>query len=186
MRARTCKVCKTKYQPQRPLQAVCSNYACALSHARNTQTKALRKQTRARKEGLRTKSDWLKLAQAEFNGYIRLRDADLNLGCISCGRFHHGQWHAGHYRPVGGLGAPYRFNEMNCHRQCAPCNNWKSGNLTEYRIELVKRVGVDIVEWLEQDREPLKLTIEEIKAVRGYYRKARKAMMLTAGESEPF
>ena len=56
---------------------------------------------RERKEKLKSRSDWLKDLQRVFNEFIRLRDADLP--CISCGRYHQGQWHAGHYRSVGGL-----------------------------------------------------------------------------------
>jgi hypothetical protein len=39
-----------------------------------------------------------------------------------------------------------------------------SANLIEYRIGLVKRIGVEQVEFLERkDHQPLKLTVDEIK-----------------------
>jgi hypothetical protein len=146
--------------------------------------KAERAALRKRKEGLRSKSDWLKLAQAEFNKFIRLRDS--NLPCISCGRFHNGQYHAGHYRTTAAQPA-LRFNELNCHKQCQPCNTHKSGNITEYRIELIRRIGVDLVEWLEKDhRQPKPWSVDEIKAIRKYYREAQKQILVTPGEIDPF
>jgi hypothetical protein len=67
-----------------------------------------------------------------------------------------------------------------------PCNAHKSGNITEFRIELVRRVGESLVEWLEKDHPPCKWSIEELKMIRKYYQDAVKAMMITPGESEPF
>lgn len=111
------------------------------------------------KEKLKTHSEWLQDLQKVFNQYIRKRDAGD--GCISCGT-KSGQMQAGHYRSVGA--APeLRFEELNVHAQCATCNNYLSGNLIEYRINLVKKIGAEKVEWLEGHHEPQKLTIQEIK-----------------------
>lgn len=130
-----------------------------------------------------TVNDHHKLTQREFNAYIRLRDA--NLPCVSCGRFHQGQWHAGHYRTTKAQPA-LRYNELNCNRQCSSCNNHLSGAITEYRIELIRRIGIDLVEWLERDFPAPKWTIDELKALRQYYKNAQRAMMETPGECEPF
>lgn len=127
-----------------------------------------RKKLKERKEGLMSLSEWKKKIQTEFNKYIRLRDKDLP--CISCQRHHQGQYHAGHYRPVGGSPERLRYDERNCHKQCAPCNNHKSGNLNEYRIHLVKKIGLPRVEWIEGDHEPLHLTIPEAKDLLKYWR----------------
>ena len=64
------------------------------------------------------------------------------------------------------------------------CNNYKSGNLIEYRIELVNRLGPELVEWLDRDHpQPSKWEIEEIRAIRDYYRGATKALrQYMAGE----
>ena len=172
---RKCKVCKDPYTPTRPLQSVCGRFECAINQGRAVQEKARRKAFRARKEHGRTRSDWIKLAQTDFNRFIRLRDSDLP--CISCGRMHEGQWHASHYRPTGQNSA-LRFNEINCHRACQPCNTHKSGNLIPYRLELVNRIGLELVEWLEKDHP--KVTpweIEELQAIRKYYQRAVKALM---------
>ena len=74
------------------------------------------------------------------------------------------------YRSVGAC-PELRFCEINCFRQCVPCNQHKSGNIIEYRINLVKRIGADKVAWLErQDHEPKKYTIEDCKAIIKYYK----------------
>lgn len=121
---------------------------------------------RADKERLKTRQDWLKEAQASVNRYIRLRDQGKP--CISCGRHHQGQWHAGHYRSVG-ANPEMRFLEMNIHAQCAPCNNHLSGNIINYRIGLIARYGVEIVEWLEGAHPALHLSVDEIKEIKAKY-----------------
>lgn len=133
--------------------------------------KAARAKHRADKERIKPRGQWLKEAQSEFNKYIRLRDAKEP--CISCQRHHQGQYHAGHYRTVGAH-PELRFNEINCQKQCAPCNNHLSGNLVDYRINLIKKVGLDKVEWLEGPHDPAKLSIEDIKVIKNKYRQLAK------------
>lgn len=116
---------------------------------------------RERKEKLKSRPDWLKDLQRVFNEFIRLRDVDLP--CISCGRYHKGQYHAGHYRSVGAC-PELRFNEDNAHKQCSACNSHLSGNILEYRLGLIEKIGLERVEFLERkDHPPLKLSVEEIK-----------------------
>ena len=161
------------------MQAVCS-VDCSIGWANIKKAKkqaqeATRKRVEHRKEKERIKSrgDWIKEAQAAFNRWIRARDAELP--CISCGRFHDGQFHAGHYRTTAS--APeLRFNENNVHKQCSPCNLHKHGNVIEYRINLVKRIGIELVEWLEGHHEPKKYTIEELKQIKTKYSALVKAL----------
>jgi hypothetical protein len=78
---------------------------------------------------------------------------------------------AGHYMSVGST-PELRFNEDNVHKQCERCNSYFSGNLVNYRRELINRIGVERVEFLERkDHEPLKLTIDEIKELIKKYKK---------------
>ncbi|STY61393.1 Bacteriophage Lambda NinG protein [Mannheimia haemolytica] len=66
-------------------------------------------------------------------------------------------------KTVGG-NPELRFNEDNVNRQCSVCNNHKSGNIVNYRINLIEKIGLERVEFLERkDHPPLKLTIEQIK-----------------------
>jgi len=122
---------------------------------------------------------WLTEAQAAFNAWIRKRDEKLP--CISCSRFHSGQHHAGHYLSTGAR-PELRFDEANVHKQCAPCNNHKSGNAIEYRINLVKRIGGKRVGMLEGPHEPKKYTIDEIKEIKKEYKEKVKFLSLDPDE----
>lgn len=180
LKTKCCKVCGGEFETYDSFRKWCSS-DCGVKLAREQQAKQREKaaekrakeervKVRKARENLRAddRAYWLKKAQAEFNKFIRLRDRDLP--CISCGRFHQGQWHAGHYRSVGAC-PELRFNEDNVHKQCSVCNNHKSGNAIEYRIGLVERIGVEKVEFLERkDHPPLKLTIDEIKALIQVYK----------------
>lgn len=116
----------------------------------------------------RDKSYQTKLTQRVFNQWIRLRDSGLP--CISCG-ITYGQMHAGHYRSTGA--APeLRFEPLNAHSQCAQCNTHKSGNIGEYRIGLIKKIGLDKVEWLEGPHAAKKYSCEELIELRAYYAKS--------------
>jgi hypothetical protein len=46
----------------------------------------------------------------------------------------------------------------------------KSGDIVNYRIELVKRIGADKVDWLEGPHEAKRYTIEDLKAMKASYR----------------
>jgi hypothetical protein len=166
MKLKTCKACKEKFEPIRPLQQVCST-KCAYNYQKKAFEKKMQKEKVEKKKELMTLSDWLKIAQTTFNAYIRKRDEKLP--CISCQRHHQGQYHAGHYRTTAA--APQlRFNEFNVWKQCSACNNYKSGNITEYRINLVKMIGVDEVEKLENNSETRKFTIYEVKEINQIYK----------------
>jgi hypothetical protein len=120
-----------------------------------------------RREAIKTRSQWMKEAQTAFNAYIRARDQDKS--CVSCGRHHEGQWHAGHYLSTGAR-PELRFNEDNCHKQCQPCNTHLHGNLVMYRAELIRRIGLYAVERLEGPQTPKKYTIPDLKEIRDEYR----------------
>lgn len=174
-RPKKCKnpACGASFPPRRLGQAVCSP-ACGLAIApanRDKARKAIdqreRREIQVRKEKLKSRADHLKEAQVVVNQYIRLRDADLP--CVSCGRFHDGQWHAGHFRSAGGH-PELRFEPLNIWRQCAPCNTHKSGDLVNYRAELVRRIGAEKVEWLEGPHEAKRYTIDDLKAIKAEYR----------------
>ena len=167
-----CKICKNTFEPMRFAQIVCS-MSCAIEHSRALNAKKEKKEIKEAKAKLKPRADYLKECQAVVNKYIRLRDK--NEPCISCGRHHEGQYHAGHYRTVGA--APeLRFNELNCHKQCSVCNNHLSGNLIEYRRGLISKIGIDQVEWLEGKHEAKKYTIEEILDIKKHYQQKIKEL----------
>ncbi|MCD5970754.1 recombination protein NinG [Pseudomonas quasicaspiana] len=174
-KSKKCRVtdCGASFVPQRLGQAVCSP-ACAildapanLDRARKAIAQRNRQEIKVRKEKLKSRAEHLKDTQQAFNAWVRERDALLP--CISCGRHHQGKYDAGHYRTVGSNPA-LRFEPLNCHKQCVPCNQHKSGNIVEYRINLVLRIGSEKVHWLEGPHEPQKYTVEELKAMTADYR----------------
>ncbi len=174
-----CKFCKQPATQRFGLNYFC-NPDCAYSHARALQAKKVtkdaserRRADRDRLKQLKTRSEWLRELQVVFNRFIRLRDS--HLPCVSCGRFHQGQWHAGHYLSVGAH-PELRFNELNVWRQCQPCNAHLSGNLINYRVELINRIGLAEVKKLEGPQEPLKLTIEEIQELIKVYKQKCKEL----------
>ena len=165
-RQKKCKQCKSTFEAQRPLQSVCSGF-CGVALARVQRAKIERKEIRAAKERIKTKADHAREAQQAINEWVRLRDADKP--CVSCQRHHRGQYHAGHYRTVGS-NPELRFEPLNIHKQCAPCNNHKSGDIVNYRISLIQRIGQEAVDWLEGPHEPKRYTIEQLQAIRADYR----------------
>ena len=166
---KTCKGCKEKFAPTRPLQEACQPL-CAITIVRakadkkkDQEHKAFRRETKRRKEKIKSLSDWLKEAQTAFNAYIRERDKGQH------------QRHASHYRPAGNNPA-LRFELTNVWASCAQCNTMKSGNLIEYRIRLVKLIGADRVEWLEGPRELPRYRIEDAKRIKQEYKNKLKEL----------
>lgn len=165
--------CAVQFVPSQLGQRVCG-WVCGLAIAPANQDRARkaladveRKEIKVRREKLKSRADHLKDTQTAFNAWVRERD--VGEPCISCGRHHNGQWQAGHFKSVGGH-PELRFEPLNVWRQCAPCNTHKSGDLLNYRVELIKRIGVEKVEWLEGPHEPKRHTIEELKAMTANYR----------------
>lgn len=180
--ASKCKFCKQPATQRFGLNYFC-NPDCAYNHARALQSKKAskdaseqRKRDRERLKHLKTRSEWLRELQAVFNKFIRLRDKGLP--CISCGHPDDGsrQRHASHYKSVGGNPA-LRFDSNNCFSSCSICNNYLSGNLVPYRVELIKRIGLAEVERLEGPQEPLKLTIPEIQELIKTYKQKCKELL---------
>ena len=176
MRQRKCKNCGNKYTPTMPLQTACS-LRCAIEHGKVLASKKEAKETREKRKKIKSRAQWMKEAQSAFNKFIRVRDAHYT--CVSCGRYHGGQYHAGHYRSTAAC-PELRFCESNVHKQCRPCNEFLSGNIVNYRAELIKRVGLSVVEWLEGPHEPKKYTIEELIEIKKEY--TRKAKELEKNE----
>ena len=160
------------------MQKVCT-WNCGLKLAESDRVKkeqkAFKAETAVMKKAIKDKDRayWIKKAQTSFNAYIRARDEKLP--CISCQRHHVGQYHAGHYRSVGACAA-LRFCEKQVWKQCAPCNNHLSGNIENYRINLVRIIGADEVERIENYNEIRRFTIDELKAIEATYKAKLKEL----------
>jgi len=111
-------------------------------------------------------------AQTLFNKWVRLRDEGSN--CISCNKPPKKK-NAGHYKSRGAH-PELRFEPLNCHLQCEPCNSHLSGNISNYRISLISKIGIDKVEWIEGPHEPRRYTIEDLKEIQETYKAKIKSM----------
>lgn len=186
-----CKICGARFTPWSSFQRCCMSASCAIAMVRKDKAAearpmylAVRRAQREAKERLKTRGQWMKEAQGAYNAYIRARDQDLP--CISCGDFtpmtRGGDYDCGHYRSVG-ANPELRFEELNTHKQCKRCNGHLSGNIVNYRIGLLMRIGEEKVAWLEGPHEPKKYTIEDLKGIKAKYsRMVRGARKLAHGE----
>ena len=185
-----CRKCSSQFEPVRPLQVVCSP-ACSLAWAQTLAGQKAEKRARAAakreaKAKLETPSEAARRAQGVFNRWVRLMDRGMP--CVSCGAPDDGsrQRHASHYRPAGPNPA-LRFEPDNVHAACSICNNHKSGNLTPYRIELIRRIGIERVEWLEGPHDLPHRTVADFREIqKTYARKVRELQKeATDGQQAP-
>lgn len=170
VRSKKCKVCKMSFKPfYSSTQSVCS-VKCSAKLAKEKEGKKAFKEM---KEKSRTKKDYLKILTTVFNSYIRKRDEKLP--CISCRATNVEEYHAGHYMPS--TYSYLRFNELNVNKQCSKCNTHLRGNLLEYRKGLIKKIGVEFVEHLEEIKNnKTNLDILQLKELILTYRKKYKEL----------
>ena len=109
---------------------------------------------------------WKKKARTACHSYIRERDD--REPCISCGTMVAAKWDAGHFKSRGARSA-LQFHEANIHKQCSVCNQHRSGNITEYRANLVEKEGLGLVSFLEGPQAAYKWTVEDYKDVHWWY-----------------
>ena len=188
--------CRKKFKPVRPFQKGCCmdcDYEIAMAAVMKKREQAAakakrdavekakqkRRDLRERKAQLKSRNDWVKEAQAEFNKFIRLRDASEP--CISCGEvnppmLHGGQWDCGHYLSVGSH-PELRFEELNAYKQCKSCNGgagrYAGKNRTvsqKYRENLIQKIGLTKVEWLEGPHDAKHYTIDDLKGITAKYK----------------
>lgn len=172
---KTCPSCSVPFEPRKHFNSTIKSKYCDLCTKTRQALKNLerikkedKKRLNDKKKELLTLSDHLKLTQMVVNKYIRLRDKDEL--CISCGKKINGVEHASHYLSSGGH-SNIRFHEDNIWKSCYKCNVMLSGNPTSYRIRLIKKIGVERVEWLEDNAYIEKRwTREELKEIQKIYK----------------
>ncbi|MBD2816634.1 recombination protein NinG [Xenorhabdus sp. Flor] len=190
LRRRKCKICHEWFHPQDGNVWWCNPEHDAelairkrnrdrekaeqkLQQERRRKKIEARDKLKARKLAVKPRKYWIQQAQQSVNAYVRERDRDLP--CISCGTPVSAQWDAGHYRTTAA--APQlRFDEHNIHKQCIVCNQHKSGNLVPYRVELIRRIGLERVEVIESNHDRHRWTIEECKAIKADYQQKLKEL----------
>lgn len=192
MKAKRCKVCRTDFVPSKPMQCVCG-LQCALSLASISKAKRERtriaqdrKETRAKLEALKSRGEWLKEAKTAIQRYRRLSELADGEGCMSCGRSQDevqgtdgwkpgGAWDGGHYLGKGAR-PELALEPLNIWLQCKACNAG-SGKYARkgytvnasFRENLISRIGLHKVEWLEGPHEPKHYTVDDLKAIKAKY-----------------
>ena len=161
-----------------------------IAKGRTIEKKIERKAHKEAKEKLKSRGDHTKDAQTQFNRHVRARDYGAR--CISCGKSEaelkiqsNIVMVCGHFLSVGAH-PELRFEPLNAHLQCTRCNggagkygNFNNKQLTvtqDYRINLIEKIGLEQVEWLEGPHDPKKYTIEEIKAIKAKYSKMAREL----------
>lgn len=174
--------CRQPFSQHNSMQIVCSP-RCGLAWAaieRKRKEAQLaredRKDTRERKEKLKTRADYMREAQQAWNRYVRARDAGLP--CASCGAMPAqkigGTIDCSHYRSVGS--SPHmRFHLHNAAAACVRCNRDLSGNVVELRKGLIARIGEEKVLAVEADQSVRKFTVDYLVRLKKVFsKKARR------------
>lgn len=185
----TCAQCQSEFTKQRMGQKVCSP-TCArrLVNAERAQEKERAKldrmMDRAKRRSLETIPQLIKVAQREFNAFIRERDKGKP--CICCGAPLNldsvgGGYDCGHYRSTGSA-SHLRFDERNAHAQTKRCNRYGAGRAVDYRVGLIARIGLAAVEALESNNEPVKWTREVLREIATVYRAKTRELRRNHGE----
>ena len=180
-----CKHCREKFSEEDRALHRRIHPACIPAYADAQEAKAKRKAEkqarmaakveraldRQKREQFKTIADLIADAQRCFNAFIRERDRQAGHSCISSGRaldWSGNAVDAGHYRSTGAA-SHLRFNEDNCHAQSKHDNQYKAGNVVDYRINLIRRIGLERVEALEASNAPKKWGRGELIAIKATY-----------------
>lgn len=175
-----CAACGNPFHRYSTTQRVCRTYRCA-SKIIKADKKAERDNTRARRIALMSPRDWLAAVQKALNEFIRWRDRGLP--CISCRTPWEPTFQAGHYLSRGAR-PELRFELKNLAGQCVKCNLHLHGNQAMYRIGLVEREGLEVVEALEGPHPTAKWPLDELKTMRAGFKLLTKQAKEAAADRE--
>jgi len=174
MNRKKCRNCKEYFRPLKTLQHYCFEPECTKVWVTKEREKQWKSTKAKMKEDLKTVQDWMKEAQTVFNKYIRLRDKGQP--CVSCQNPKPKKVNAGHFYSSGGHKF-LTFDESNTHLQCEYCNSFLSGNLHEYRKNIIQRIGLCELQRLDRDAQrTAKYTVDELKELIKVYKEKIKAL----------
>ena len=120
-----------------------------------------------------------------FAKFIRLRDSKKYHACITCNqKKSYEELQAGHYLAAGNCGFGLLFDEENVNGECSYDNGFNPNHQHEYRINLVKRIGLEKVRMLEQrykdshygGKITKEFTKKEYEAKIAYYKEKIKSL----------
>jgi len=202
LRPKRCKQCREQFMPAKSMQCVCSPLCAAkygavqAAKVKHAAELADRRETRARKEALKTRGDWLKEAKVAVQRFRRLEELAKGSGCMSCGRSQEevhgtdgwrpgGAWDGGHFLSKGARPG-LALEPLNIWLQCKSCNAGSSKYARKgatvnasFRLNLIDRIGLAAVEALEADHTPRHYSAEELRRIKAEYtaraRELRKA-----------
>lgn len=173
-----CAICKTSFKPITPWAKACKP-ECAIAFVDRVnakkKAKAQRQERAETKAKLKIRADWMREAQAAWNGYVRARDAGLP--CCSCGAMPEqklgGTMDCSHYRSRGS--APHlKFHLHNAAAACVKCNRFLGGNIAALRVGLINRIGLEKVLSVEQNNAPRRFDIEYLARIKKIFIKKAK------------
>jgi len=203
MKKLKCCGCKLRFPADTMIKLPAGNFCtidCATDYAQAKskkqrervaakKVKAEKKQDHANRKKLRESSKkWMMNKTKEIcHKYIRTRDKDQP--CISCGLYE-GEidstgwdhlWDAGHFLSRGSH-PELRFEELNINKQCVKCNtapnlSGQSRTVKEvYRESLIRKIGIEKVEWLEGPHPIPTRTLDDLKEIQEFYKLKTKEL----------
>jgi hypothetical protein len=119
----------------------------------------------------------IKMLDAEFSYYIRLRDSDSH-GIVTCPLC----WKkipvkfAQNMHFISRWVLKYRFDENNCYAGCMRCNVILNGNYIEYTFFMIKKFWKEKVEAMKNDKEAFELKTREIEEKLNYYKELNQKL----------
>ena len=120
-----------------------------------------------------TRKSAIKKLDRIFSLYIRQRDADKRgvCTCCTCGnKLPIKQIHCGHFMSRRHMAT--RWDEDNCHSQCAKCNTFNQGEQYKYALFINKKFDTDKAsELLVKSRQTVKLSLEDLLEKIEFYKK---------------
>lgn len=173
------------YDP--PMRNWCRNNACVDKKARIISDKQLAKrrsvshqEKKVGRERLLSMPARLKRArETAFQVYVKIRDfawfqeIGKEPACIMCGNTNPSGWDAAHFVSVGSR-PELQFHPDNCHTSCQKCNRFTAQGDTQYRENLIAKVGIEMVEYLERYHATIRWDAEEVEGIRSHYKKLIK------------
>ncbi len=171
------------------MQRCCQNPNCVLQRTvKIREKKEANKRSKLhqeKKEGRERLMDMparLKRAREKaFQVWVKLRDFSwfVKIGkdpaCVMCGNTNPQVWHACHFQSVGSK-PELQFHPDNCHLGCGQCNFFAAQGDTQYRNNLIQKVGIETVEYLENFNAAIKWYPEEVEEIRSHFQELIKGL----------
>lgn len=171
---RRCKHCEAWFLPPKNLMPFCSNMCEMIFKEREPKVE---RQKIARKEKQAFNNQDVKkltgIAKKLAQHCARLRD--FYEPCVSCRKTTAVQWDGGHYMGADSY-SKVRLNLWNIHKQCSHCNDYNSSNAANYRKHLIEKIGLEKVEWLEDQKGLHRYSAEYLNKYIRIFRKKLRIM----------